>query len=61
LKNKSDTKSKVMTLLTDLKIEGINVKYIRYDDSGENKALFEAYQAQGYGVKFEFSRPRTPQ
>jgi hypothetical protein len=45
LKNKSDLKSKVMTLLTDLKIARINVKYIRCDDSGENKALFEAYQA----------------
>jgi hypothetical protein len=61
LKNKSDLKSKVMTLLTDLKIAEINVKYIRCDDSGENKALFEACQAQGYGVKFEFSGPKTPQ
>jgi hypothetical protein len=61
LNNKSDLKSKVMTLLTDLKIAEINVKYIRWDDSGENKALFEACQAQGYGVKFEFSGPRTPQ
>jgi hypothetical protein len=61
LKNKSDLKSKVMTLLTDLKIAGINVKYIRCDDFGDNKALFEACQAQGYGVKFEFSVPRTPQ
>jgi hypothetical protein len=57
LKNKSDLKCKVMTLLTDLKIAEINVKYIRCDDSGENKALFEACQAQEYGVKFEFSGP----
>jgi hypothetical protein len=61
LKNKSDLKSKVMTLLTDLKISEINVKYIRCDDPGENKALFDACQAQGYGVKFEFSGPRTHQ
>jgi hypothetical protein len=61
LKHKSDLKSKVMTPLTDLKIAGINVQYIRCDDSGENKSLFEACQAQGYGVKFEFSGPRTPQ
>jgi hypothetical protein len=61
LKNKSELKSKVMTLLTDLKIAETNVKYIRCDDSGENKALFDACQAQGYGVKFEFSGPRTPQ
>jgi hypothetical protein len=61
LKNKSDLKSKIMTLLTDLKIAEINVNYIRCNDSGENKALFEACQAQGYGVKFEFTGPRTPQ
>jgi hypothetical protein len=61
LKKKSDLKSKVMTLLTDLKIAEINVKYIRCDDSGENKALFDACQTQGYGVQFEFSGPRTPQ
>jgi hypothetical protein len=61
LKNKTDLKSKFMTLLTDLKIAGINLKYIRCDDSGENKALFGACQAQGYGVKFKFSGPRTPQ
>jgi hypothetical protein len=49
LKNKSDLKSKIMTLLNDLKIAGINVKFIRCNDSAENKALFEAFQAQGYG------------
>jgi hypothetical protein len=61
LKHKSDLKSRVMTLLTDLKIAGINVKHIRCDDSGENKALFEACQAQSYDVKFDFSDPRIPQ
>jgi hypothetical protein len=54
-------RQKILTLLTDLKIAGINVKNIRCDDSGENKALFEACQAQGYGVKFECFGPRTPQ
>jgi hypothetical protein len=28
---------------------------------GKNKSLFETRQAQGYGVKFELSGPRTPQ
>jgi hypothetical protein len=42
LKTKSNFKCKVITLLTDLKIAEINVKYIRCDYSGENKALFEA-------------------
>jgi hypothetical protein len=40
LKNKSNLKSKVMTLLTNLNIVGINVKHIRCKDSGENKSLF---------------------
>jgi hypothetical protein len=61
LKRKSDLKSKVMTLLTDLKIAGIDVKYIRCNDLGKNKSLFDECQAQAYGVKFEFSGPRTPQ
>jgi hypothetical protein len=29
----------MFTLLTDLKITGIDIKYIRCDDSGENKAF----------------------
>jgi hypothetical protein len=41
LKAKSDLKGKFLTLLTDLKISGLNVKFIRCDDSGENKALFD--------------------
>ena len=61
LKAKSDLKAKVTTLLTDLKIAGVNVKFIRCDDSGENKALFEECHSKGYGIKFEFSGPRTPQ
>jgi hypothetical protein len=50
-----------MTLLTNLKIAGINVKHIRCDDSGENKSLFQACVAQGYGINSEFSGPQTPQ
>jgi hypothetical protein len=40
LKAKSDLKGKFLTLLTDLKISGLDVKFIQCDDSGENKALF---------------------
>jgi hypothetical protein len=43
LKHKSDLMGKVMTLSTDLKKAGIHIKNIICDDSGENKALFEAY------------------
>jgi hypothetical protein len=56
-----DLKNKVMTQLTDLKIAGINVKHIRCNDSGENKSLFQACGAQGYGINFEFSGRLTPQ
>jgi hypothetical protein len=59
LRAKSDLKAKVTTLLTDLKIAGVNVKFIRCDDSGENKALFEECRSKGFGIKFEFSGPRT--
>lgn len=61
MKAESDLKSKVTTLLTELKIAGVNVKFIRCDDYGENKALFEECQSKGYGFKFEFSGPQTPQ
>jgi transposase InsO family protein len=61
LKNKSELKEKMFPLLTDLKIAGIDNKHIRCDDSGENKAFYDACSAKGYNIKFEFSGPRTPQ
>jgi hypothetical protein len=61
LKYKSDLKDKMFTLLSDSKIAGIEVKYIRCDDYGENKALYLACRSNGYLMKFEFSGPRTPQ
>jgi hypothetical protein len=48
-------------LLNDLKIAEIEVKYICCDDSGENKAFYNACRSNGYLIKFEFSGPRTPQ
>jgi hypothetical protein len=61
LKAKSDLKGKFLTLLTDLKIAGLDVKFTCCNDSGENKALFDECRSKGYNVKFEFSGPRTPQ
>ena len=49
------------TLLTDLKIAGVNVKCIRCDNAGENIALKNYLDIKTYGFKFEFSGPRTPQ
>jgi hypothetical protein len=48
-------------LFTDLKIAGIDIKYICCDDSGENKAFYYACCTKGYNIKFEFSDPSTPQ
>jgi hypothetical protein len=39
LKNKSDLKVKIKTLLTDLKIANWNVRFIRCDDAGENMTM----------------------
>jgi Reverse transcriptase (RNA-dependent DNA polymerase) len=61
LKNKSELKDKMLSLLTDLTIVGINVNYIRCNDSGENKSFYSACREKGYKIKFEFSGPRMPQ
>jgi hypothetical protein len=61
MKDKSDLKHKMKTLLTDLKIAGIDVKCIRCNDAGENIALKNELDIKTYGVKFEFSGPRTLQ
>jgi hypothetical protein len=36
LKTKGEQKVKVMTLLIDLQIAGVNVKFVKCDDSSEN-------------------------
>jgi hypothetical protein len=61
LKNKSKLKEKMFPLLTDLKIAGIDIKYIRCDNSGKNKVFYDTCCQKGYNIKFEFSGPRTSQ
>jgi hypothetical protein len=61
LKSKGELKDKMRILSIDLKIAGIEVKYIRCDDSGENKAFYNYCRLNGELIKFEFSGPRTPQ
>jgi hypothetical protein len=61
LKRKSDLKEKVNTLLTELQIAGLNVKFIRCDDARENVSMKNDQDIKSFGVKFEFSGPRTPQ
>jgi hypothetical protein len=51
LKNKSKLKEEMFALLTDLKIAGIDIKHIRRDDSGENKAFYDACCTKGYTLR----------
>jgi hypothetical protein len=39
VKTRNELNTKRMNLLTDLEIGRINVKFIRYDDSGDNKVF----------------------
>jgi hypothetical protein len=55
LKRKSDLKEKVKTLLTDLHIAGLNVKFIRCYDAGKNISMKSDQDIKSFGVKFEFS------
>ena len=60
LKSKSELKSKMMDLLTDLKIASIDVKIIRCNNASENKVFYEECRSKGMNIRFEFSGPRTP-
>jgi hypothetical protein len=37
------------------------VRFIRCDDAGENMTMKNDPEIKSFGVKFEFSGPRTPQ
>jgi hypothetical protein len=61
MKNKSDIKAKIKTLLTDLKIAIWIVKFIRCGDSGKNMTMKNDPEIKSFGIKFEFLDLRTPQ
>jgi hypothetical protein len=58
MKNKSDLKARIKTLLTDSKIANQIVKFIRSDDAGENMTVKNDPEIKSFGIKFEFSGPR---
>ena len=39
---------------------GIDIKYIRLDNSGENRSLQKDCDKQNLGIIFEFTAPGTP-
>jgi hypothetical protein len=61
MKDKSDIKTRIKTLLTDLNIENRIVKFIRCDNAGENMTMKNDPEIKLFGIKFEFLGPRTPQ
>ena len=61
LKQKSETKDAVMKYLGFLKARGVRIETIRCDNAWENKKLEEALNKDGWGIKFEYTAPNTPQ
>jgi transposase InsO family protein len=62
LKKKSDLKDEIFTLIRELKEKhGIQVKYIRGDNSGKNRALEKLCKQEGLGITFEYTAPGNPQ
>ena len=62
LKRKSDQIEMFPIWIKELKAKyGIDIKYIRLDNSGENKSLKYKCDKQNLGIIFEFTAPGTPQ
>ena len=62
LKRKSDQIELFPIWIKELKAKyGIDIKYIRLDNSGENRSLQKECDQQNLGIIFEFSAPCTPQ
>ena len=62
LKRKSDQIELFPIWIKELKAKyGIDIKYIRLDNSGENRSLQNECDKQNLGIIFEFSAPGTPQ
>ena len=62
LKRMSDQIELFPTWIKELKAKyGIDIKYVRLDNSGENKGLQDECEKQNLGIIFEFTAPDTPQ
>ena len=61
LKRKSHQIEMIPIWIKELKAKyGIDIKYIRLDNSGENKSLQKECDKQNLGIIFEFTAPGTP-
>ena len=62
LKRKSDQIEMIPIWIKELKAKyGIDTKYVRLNNSGENKSLQKKCDKQNLGIIFEFTAPGTPQ
>ena len=62
IKTKDLLKVRLIPLSKQLKAEfGIHVKIILCDNAGENQAFQRASEAEGMGLKFEYTAPGTPE
>ena len=62
LKRKSDQIDMIPIWFKELKAKyGIDIKYVRLDNSGENKSLQKECDKKNLGIIFEFTAPGTPQ
>jgi hypothetical protein len=59
MKNKLDIKSRINTLLTDLKIANRIVKFIKCDDAGENLTMKNDPEIKSFRIKVEFLGSRN--
>ena len=62
LKRKSDQIDLLPVWIKELKAKyGTDIKYIRLDNSGENRSLQKECDKQNLGIIIEFTAPGTPQ
>ena len=62
LKRKSDQIELLPIWINELKAKyGTDIKYIRLDNSGENRSFQKECDKQNLGIIFEFTAPGTPQ
>jgi hypothetical protein len=60
LRAKSDLKAKVTTLLTNLNIAGVNLKFISCDDSGENRLCLKNVHLRAMESSLNFLALKLP-
>jgi hypothetical protein len=63
LDHKSDLPVKVCEMIRQLKEKGVQVKFVRLDNAGDNVKFAEMVNGKEYNLKltFEFTGARTPQ